>query len=710
MNRWIKRAALFAFSLVVVAAADFASADEGMWLFSNPPVKQIKEKYGVEVSPELLDNLQKSCLKFANSGSASFVSSDGLILTNHHVGLSTVAGLSTKENDLVAKGFYAENYADELKCPGLKLIALQEIVDVTDKVEAATKDCKSFEEAEKTRADAIKKIETDAKAEKGMRCDVVPMYQGGQYHLYCYKEFTDVRLVFTPEESVGFFGGDPDNFGYPRYNLDITLFRAYENDKPYRPEHFLKWSEAGAKDGEFVLVSGHPARTNRFNTVADLQYQRDVYYPHMMSKYRRREVLYQAFSSFNDENKRRVATDLFKIQNSRKNRGGILLGLQTPALMQRKIDAENELRKLALEKNVVDLSAGDPWDNIAKTVSEWAPYYVAHDLFEGGEAVACTVMNRARAIVRYAVETSKPDAERSAGYKEIALEERRKELAETLKRDDADIEALKLGDNLSMLYELSRPAEGGRSLGAVLVPQATLDAIYDGKSPSARATDVVLNTKLGDSEYRKSLIDGGLDAVKASDDPAIKLALAIYPIASDLRDMYSKNVAEPLRQDYAKIAKARFAVYGDTIYPDATFTLRLTYGKVGGYTEDDGTVRPFETYVKGALDHAREHNFVDPFDLAQSWVDAEKEGRAPLDAPLNFVTDQDIIGGNSGSPCVNAKGEVVGLIFDGNIQSLVLNFIFDEVQARAVLVHSTGIREALRTIYKAEKLADELGK
>ena len=711
MNRWIKRAAMLAFSIVAVGAASSnLRADEGMWLFSNPPLKQIKEKYGVELSPELLDNLQKSSLKFANSGSASFVSSDGLILTNHHVGLSTVAGLSTKENDLVAKGFYAENYADELKCPGLKLIALQEIVDVTDKVEASTKDCKSFEEAEKTRAEFIKKLETEAKAEKGLRCDVVSMYQGGQYHLYCYKEFTDVRLVFTPEESVGFFGGDPDNFGYPRYNLDITLFRAYENGKPYRPEHFLKWSESGAKDGEFVLVSGHPARTNRFNTVAHLQYQRDVYYPHMMSKYRRREVLYQTFSSFNDENKRRVSTDLFKIQNSRKNRGGILLGLQTPALMQQKIDAENELRKLAAEKNVVDLSAGDPWDNIAKATELWAPYYLAQDLFDGGEAVACTVMNRARAIVRYAAETAKPEAERAPEYKDAALEERRKELLDDLKRDDPDIEALKLGDNLSMLYELSQPIEGGRRLGGYAVPQATLDAIYDGKSPSARATDVVLNTKLSDADARKALVEGGLDAVKASDDPAIKLALAINPIATELREMYAQKVAEPIRQNYAKIAKARFAVYGDTIYPDATFTLRLTYGKVGGYTEDDGTVRPFETYVKGALDHAREHNFVDPFDLAQSWVDAEKEGRAPLDAPLNFVTDQDIIGGNSGSPCVNAKGEVVGLIFDGNIQSLVLNFIFDEVQARAVLVHSTGIREALRTIYKAEKLADELGK
>ncbi|MGI6401797.1 MAG: S46 family peptidase [Thermoguttaceae bacterium] len=705
MKRWTIIAAL-----VALIATTSAYADEGMWLFSNPPIKQMKEKYDVDVSPELLEHLQKSCLKFANSGSASFVSSDGLIMTNHHVGLSTVASLSTKENNLVDKGFYAENYEDELKCPGLKLIALQEIVDVTDAVEEATKDCATPEEAEKVRADAIKKIEADAKDAKGLRCDVVSMYQGGQYHMYCYKEFTDLRLVFTPEEGVGFFGGDPDNFEYPRYNLDVTFFRAYEDDKPYRPEHFLKWSDNGAADGEFVLIAGHPARTNRFNTVADLQFQRDVYYPHMMNKYRRREVLYQAFSSYNDENKRRVATDLFRIQNSRKNRGGILLGLQTPALMQKKIDAENELRQLATERGVVDLSGGDPWDNIANAINVWSTYYVAYDLFEGNEAAKCPVMDRARAIVRYAVETAKPDADRNASYKDAQLAERQKELAEPLRRNDPDVEALKLGDNLSMLYELSQPVEGGRALGAVVVPQSTFDAIYDGKSSVARAAEIAYLTKLGDPEVQKALIDGGLDAVEASDDPAIKLALAMEPISGDLRDLYTQKVAEPLRQAYSKIAKARFEVYGDSVYPDATFTLRLTYGRVGGYTEDDGTVQPFETYIKGALEHAREHNFVEPFNLAQSWIDAEKEGRAPLDAPINFVTNQDIIGGNSGSPCVNAKGEVVGLVFDGNIQSLVLNFIFDEEQARAVLVHSTGIREAIRSIYGATKLADELGR
>ncbi len=711
MKRWLHRAALAALQIAAITIlANVATADEGMWLYSAPPIQQIKEKYGVELKPELLEHLQKSSLKFANSGSASFVSADGLILTNHHVGLSTVASLSTKENNLVQNGFHAKSFDEELKCPGLKLVMLQEIVDVTERVEEATKNAKTTEEADAARADIFKKIQDEAKAEKGLRCDVVPMYQGGLYHLYCYKEFEDVRLVFTPEESVGFFGGDPDNFEYPRYNLDVTLFRAYENDKPYRPEHYLKWSANGAQDKEFVLVSGHPARTNRFNTVADLQFQRDVYYPHMMNKYRRREVLYQTFGSLNEENARRVATDLFKIQNSRKNRGGILLGQMTPALMQRKIDDENELRAAAKEKNLVDLSAGDPWDNIAAIMKEWGDYYVAYDLLEGNEAFYCATIARARAVVRYVCEAAKPENERNAAYRANALEDRRKAFDSPLGAADPDVEALKLGDSLAMLYELSKPCDEGRKIGAVTIPQATFDAIFGGLSPVARAANVVNQSKVADSEFCKSLLDGGLDALKACDDPAIQIAVAVEPLAADLRDFYATKVVEKSRQEYAKIAKARFAVYGDKVYPDATFTLRLTYGIVEGYVDDNGNEVPFQTTVKGALDHAREHNCVDPYDLAQSWFDAEKDGRAPLDAPLNFVTNHDIIGGNSGSPCVNANGEVVGLIFDGNIHSLVLNFIYEDVQARAVLVHSVGIREALRSIYNAPELADELGR
>ena len=701
MTRTVKRAVSLALFVAFASLASVSRADEGMWLFNAAPIDKIKSDYGVELSQELLDHLQKSSLKFANSGSASFVSSKGLIMTNHHVGLSTVASLSTKEKNYVQTGFKANSYEEELKCPGLKLVMLVKMEDVTDQVEAATKDAQSLEEADAARAAIFKKLSDDGKKASGLRCDVVTFYHGAKYQLYYYKEFTDVRLVFTPEESVGFFGGDPDNFEYPRYNLDVTFFRAYENDKPYEPEHFLKWSEAGAKDGEFTLVSGHPARTNRLNTVADLMYQRDVYYPHMMYKYHRREVMFQVFGSRNEENARRVATDLFKIQNSRKNRGGILQGLQTPELMQRKIDAENELRKQTPDQ--------EPWVKLENAVNEWAGYFVAYDLLESGEAFYSPTVARARAIVRYITEAAKPDEERNSAYQGAALEDRRKDLDSAINAPDKDVEILRLGDSLAMLYELSRPVDGGRALGAVTLCDDSFAAIFGGLSPKARATQIVMNTQIADKAFRDALVEGGLEKLAECDDPAIKLAQAVEPYASELRERAAKY-EETRRQEYAKIAKARFAAYGEKDAPDATFTLRLTYGKVCGYKEDDGTEIPFETYIQGALDHAREHDRVDPYDLAQSWFDAEKDNRAPLASPINFVTNHDIIGGNSGSPCVNKDGEVVGLIFDGNIQSLVLNFIFDEVQARAVLVHSKGIRDAVRDIYQMPQLADELGK
>ncbi len=686
-------------------------ADEGMWLFSNPPLKQIQEKYGVELAPELLDNLQKSCIRFGSGGSASFVSSNGLIMTNHHVGLSTVTSLSTPENNLVLNGFKAEKYEDEIKCPDVKLIVLEEIVDVSAQVEESTRAAQNAKEADDMRAACVKEIEKKASEEKGLKCYVVPLYQGALYHLYCYKELPDVRLVFTPEESVGFFGGDPDNFEYPRYNLDVTFFRAYENNEPYHPKHFLKWSEDGADEADLVLVSGHPARTNRFNTIADLEYQRDVYYPHMMEKYRRREVAFQTFGSLNEENARRVASELFRIQNSRKNRGGILQGLQSPELMNVKIAAENELRKLAKENGSIDFSQGDPWEAIQQAMRGWSDRFVAYDMLESNEAFNCAQVRRARALARYVFEAAKPENERNISYRGASLDERRNELFGAIVAPYANVETLRLGDSLSMLYEISRPVEGGRALGHnCVVKTEDWNAIFGSVSPKARAAEIIDNTKIADKAFCEELVNGGVDALLKSDDPAIKLAVAVEPYAAELRDYYATQVVEPLRAAYAKIASARFQTYGSDLYPDATFTLRLSYGKVAGYVEDDGTQIPFETTIGGAYDHAQEHKFADPYDLSQSWIDAKNEGRAPLDAPINFVTTNDIIGGNSGSPAVNAQGEVVGLVFDGNVQSLVSNFTFEDVQSRAVLVHSTGIREAVRHIYQMPKLADELGK
>ncbi len=706
------RAAFLAF--VAFAGALFGAsasrADEGMWLYSNPPVKQIKEKYGIELTPEYLENLQKSSLRFANCGSASFVSSNGLIMTNHHVGLRTVTALSTKENNMVVNGFKATKYEDELKCPGLQLVMLDQIRDVTAQLEEAVANLTNDDEIQAARSAKIAEIEKAANAETGLRCNVVTLYQGGLYHLYCYKEFNDVRLVFTPEESVGFFGGDPDNFEYPRYNLDVTFFRAYENDQPYHPKHFLKWSESGAADGDFVLVSGHPARTNRFNTIADLEYQRDVYYPYMMNKYRRRETAYSIFKSGSEENARRIGTDLFGIQNSRKNRGGILQGLQTKTLMQPKIDAENELRQKAKEQGVIDFAAGDPWQKIADAVNEFSGYFVAYDLIASNEAFfGSQEIGRAKEIIRYVEQVSKEESARDKGYQGDELNARKNALFSGKSETYADVDAVKLADSLSMLYELSVPTEGGRAIGKQVIPQDQFDAIFGGRSPKGRALQILKESKVFDKESVEKMISGGLDALKASNDPAIQIAFVVNPLCSELSARQSK-VEEIKRQEYAKIAKARFTIYGTDVYPDATFTLRLTYGKACGYKDDDGNEIPYATNVQGAYDHAAAHNYVDPYDLPETWTKAEAEGRAPKESLLNYVTTNDIIGGNSGSPAVNEKGEVVGLIFDGNVYSFVLNFTFEDVQSRAVLVHSQAIRDAVRGIYQLPQLADELGK
>ena len=688
---WYNTLLLVGVAVLLGSVVSTAPADEGMWLFNNPPVELLKSKYQFAPGQEWFDHLQRASVRFNVGGSASFVSSEGLVMTNHHVGSDALQKLSTAQRDLLKTGFYARTRDEELKCVDMELNVLVSIEDVTARVSAAVKPGMDGAAASQARRAAINTIEKESFDKTGLRSDMVTLYHGGLYHLYRFKKYTDVRLVFAPEQDIAFFGGDPDNFEYPRYDLDICFFRVYEDGKPARPPHYLRWSKAGAADGELVFVSGHPGRTERLNTMAHLEFQRDRVYPHTMRKLYRWEVLLSTYGERSKENARQARDDLFGVQNSRKARLGMLAGLQDPILMGKKRAAEAELRQ-ALAGRAGAAAAGDPWADVAAALKVWDGIYLQYDLFERSSAFRSELFGIARTLVRLSAETAKPNAERLREYAESSLDSLKQELFSEAPIYP-ELEIAKLADSLSMFYELVGPDD------------PLLRQVLSGKSPRERAVELVRGTKLKDVAVRKQLADGGAKAIEASDDPMIRLARLIDPPARTVRRQYEEKIDEPLRQAYARLADARFKLYGTSVYPDATFTLRLAFGVVKGYQEAGKPV-PAWTTMAGLYEHSAEHDDQPPFRLPERWV--QRKSKLDLSTPFNFVLTADIIGGNSGSPVVNRNGEIVGIIFDGNIQSLVLNVIFTEDEARAVAVHSAGIVEALRKVYDAGPLADEL--
>jgi hypothetical protein len=676
-----------------IMMAMIAEADEGMWLLNRPPRKLLKEKYGFEATDQWLEHVQKSSVRFNSGGSGSFVSPAGLVMTNHHVGADALHKLSTPGRDLLTQGFYAKSHAEELKCVDLELNVLMSIQDVTDQVNTAVKGIADPSAAQKARQAVINTIEKESLDKTGLRSDVVTLYHGGEYHLYRYKKYTDVRLVFAPEKAIAFFGGDADNFEYPRYDLDISFFRAYENDKPAKIEHYLKWSAAGAKEDELIFVSGHPGRTNRLDTVAHLEFLRDKVFPLSLNNIRRREITLKSYSERSLEYARQAEDELFSYQNSRKARLGGLGGLQDPAIMNRKRLSEKSLRQAVASDPKLQEVAGDAWDQVEDTLRTWREIYNEYYLLEQGMAFNSHYFQIARRLVRLAEESTKPNAERLREYGEAGLDSLKQELFSEAPIYP-DLEIAKLADSLSFYMEL---------VGAenFLVTQ-----VMAGASPAERAADLVTGSKLADVKLRRELYEGGKKAIDASKDPFIRLALLVDGPSRAIRKTYDTRVDEPLRQAYAKIAKARFLTEGTGTYPDATFTLRLAYGEVKGYTERGRKLPPWTT-MGGTFKHADEHGSKPPFTLPPSWL---KPGvKINPETPFNFLSTADIIGGNSGSPVINRKAELVGIIFDGNIQSLVLDFIYTQDQARAISVHSAAIGEALRKIYGAGALADELG-
>ncbi|MDO4559240.1 MAG: S46 family peptidase, partial [Planctomycetia bacterium] len=527
-----------------------------------------------------------------------------------------------------------------------------------------------------------------------LRCDVVTLYRGGRYHLYCYRRYTDVRLVFAPEQQAAFFGGDPDNFEYPRFDLDVMFFRVYEDGVPAETADYLAWNPGGTKEGDLVFVSGHPGRTERLNTVDHLEFLRDVQMPGVLASLYRREVLLKVYAARCPENARRAHAAILGVENSRKARGGMLDGLRSPAFFAGKRAVEERLRKVYAEKaGTAGTGRVDPWTRIRETLVLWESFRRPYELLENASALQCRQFSIARSLVRLAEEDLKPNEERLPEYRDSA----RESLEQTLFSEApiyVDLETLTLGDSLGYAMEC-----------AVETPEV-IHAIYGGEptmAPKEFAASLVSGTRVADVAYRKELAVGA--AVEASDDPMIQLARRVDALSRELRRRCESEVDEPMKQAYAELAELQFEVYGETLYPDATFTLRLAFGQVKGYGENGRNV-PAYTQMGGMFERSEAMGGGTPFDLPERWV--ECRDRINPETPFNFVSTADIIGGNSGSPVVDRSGRFVGIIFDGNIQSLVLDYGYTEEQARATSVDVRAIVESLRNIYGAESVLREL--
>ncbi|PYT08180.1 MAG: serine protease [Acidobacteria bacterium] len=665
-----------------------------MWPFNNVPRAQIKTKYGFDVTDAWLKKVQLASVRFNNGGSGSFVSADGLVLTNHHIASDTLQKISTPEKDYNKEGFYAPTREREAKAPDLELNQLVSIEDVTDRVAAAVKPEASAAEANAARRAAVANIEKESTEKTGLRSDVITLYQGGQYNLYRYKKYTDVRLVFAPEFAIAFFGGDPDNFTFPRYDLDMALFRVYENDKPIKVENYFKWSRSGAKEGELVFVPGNPGSTARLNTVAHLEYLRDYGLPFVIKLLNREHDALAKYRALGEEQARRAQEDFFGIENSLKSLRGELEGLQDKSLIAKKAKAEDALRRTVGNDIKKQKEYGDAWENIAKGRQGLQSYYRQVSLLENGAAFNSDLFGLARTVIRLVGESAKPNAERLPDYTDARRASLELNLYSPAPIYD-DFEKIKLADSLAFMRD---------ELGA---DNPTVKKVLGAESPEARAAELIDGTRLKDVAYRKQLVAGGSKAIAESTDPMIVLARSIDDEARMLRKRYETEVQANERASYAKIARALFDIEGTKLYPDATFTLRLSYGAVKGY-EENGKHVPAFTVLSGIYKLASEHGNKFPYELPERWID--KKAAVNLNTPFNFVSTNDIIGGNSGSPVINRNAELVGLIFDGNIQSLVGNFVFDETQNRAVSVDSRAMMETLRKIYGANEAADELMK
>jgi Peptidase S46 len=690
MDRSMPRKIVFVCLAFLVSRSSPAEADEGMWLLDNFPSGRVETLYGFRPDQKWLDRARLSAMRLAQGCSAAFVSPRGLVQTNHHCAEECLEQLSTSEKDLFTTGFYAKEEKDEAKCPDYELNQLVGIGDVTARVREAIdgKEGANFTEAKRAVKATIAK--ECSGGDEALRCDVVELYNGGVYNLYKYRRFQDVRLVFAPEQAIAFFGGDPDNFEFPRYDLDVSYLRIYRSGKPLDTAgNYFPYASEDVKSGDLTFTVGNPGSTQRLDTVAELEYDHDVTLPRSLFRLSELRGLLTEFRTKGAEEKRIATARLFGVENSLKARKGQFEALVDPALITAKTKEENELRAKVGNDPALQAEAGATWDTIRDTLKRWKSKSERYAYTEGHAAFDASLFGDAMALVRYPAEKAKPDEKRLPEYTDANFPS----LKQSILADRPfypELEKLTLTFSLTKLREILGPDD------------PFVRKVLGKKSPEELAKELVDGSKLGDVAVRKALLEGGQGAVDASSDPMIAMARSVDPDFRAVRKDYEDNFAAPLNKAHSAIAKARFKIFGTSIYPDATFTMRISYGAVKGYWQEDKFIEPI-TWIGGLFGRA---TGAPPYQLPESWIAAKPV--LNMDQPINFVTTNDIIGGNSGSPVINKAGEIVGLIFDGNIQSLGGDFGFDPAVNRAVAVNVGALREALTRVYHADRIAAEL--
>ncbi|MEL7448442.1 MAG: S46 family peptidase [Pseudomonadota bacterium] len=677
-------------TLTLLSLSFAALADEGMWTVDNFPTDTVADKYGVKVGDDWLGKAQLATTRLENGCTGSFASPEGLVLTNNHCTWGCIRNLSTAERNLSDEGFLARARDEELQCPGQQISVLMDFEEVTDKIAAATARMDEAEANEARKAE-LTRLESECEAAAGgeRRCEAVILYNGGQYFIYEYKRYDDVRLVFAPELDIAAFGGDPDNFNFPRWSLDMSLLRAYEDGKPATTPNYLRWRASGPKADEPVFITGHPGSTDRLLTTEQLRFQRNVVLPLWLLRYSEFRGRMLAWQYTSDEAARTVQQRILNYENAIKVRRNRLKALQNDRMVARKESEERAMREAVAADPDLNAAYGEAWDLIDRSLETHRNFYEEHLFIEDSAGLMGELYGYAKTIVRGTAEREKPNGERIRAYTNAALPKLEQRLF-AARPVNKEFEKLQLTFSLEKMREWLGP------------DSPWVRSILGVEAPDALAAELVSGSRLNDPAYRKDLWEGGVEAVEASDDPLIRLAAAVDPGARELRRRYDDEVEAPRVIGEEMIADARFRLYGTETYPDATFTLRVTFGAVEGWKERGEMVEPF-TRTSRLFERTTGQR---PFKLPTSWTSAREDLNE--NTPFNFVATTDITGGNSGSPMISADGTLVGLAFDGNIHSIAGGYWFDPSLNRSVGVNTAIMIEALKTVYDADHLVDEL--